>query len=505
MTRTKTKIGDNMCNGLRVRPFPDVWIQCKLLVTEADRLKPLKSYRSILTTVFCICAAIFLLLSASSAQQLQEQLLYSFQGGTDGSTPVGAIVFGKQGNLYGATSFAASPSCAGVGGCGMVYQLSPPIINGDPWTETILHVFKGNAFGDGGGPEGGLVMDAEGNLYGTTAYNGTGLCRLGGVVGCGVVYEMSPPAQPGGSWTETVIYSFQGGNDGYYPRGDLVFDEAGNLYGATAYGGGKGSNCGDSLYPNCGTVFELSPPQTKGGSWTEKVLYSFSGLVPWAIAADGSEPNGGLAFDNEGNIFGTAARGGSMIAACGGEGELCGCGAVFELIAPKQNGGAWTEDILYRFQGGLVDGAGPNGNLIIIGDKIYGTTYSGGGSQAGIFYSVQHVNDRWVKTTLYTFLNDPSPNRPEGGLMAIKDGYLVGAAVDGGANLAGALVQLTPPKPGGKWGLVDLYDFERPPAAAVPLGKLVPGRRDDFYGITQVGGTGQACNGGCGTVYEVSP
>ncbi len=100
-------------------------------------------------------ALIFAVAPPAFAQQWNEQVLYSFQGGTDGSTPVGAVVFDKQGYLYGATSFAASPSCAGVGGCGMVYRLSPAK-NGDPWTETILHVFQGLAFGDGGGPEGGL-------------------------------------------------------------------------------------------------------------------------------------------------------------------------------------------------------------------------------------------------------------------------------------------------------------------------------------------------------------
>src|ERR1700685_506712 len=131
---------------------------------------------------------------------------------------------------------------------------------------------------------------------------------------------MSPPAQPGGAWTETVLYNFQGGNDGYTPTGDLVFDKTGNLYGVTLFGGGKGTNCGDSLYQNCGTVFELSPPQTKGGAWTEKVLYSFAGLEPESIAGDGSEPNGGLVLDEAGDIYGTTSNGGSNIPTCGSSG-----------------------------------------------------------------------------------------------------------------------------------------------------------------------------------------
>jgi hypothetical protein len=107
-------------------------------------------------------------------------------------------------------------------------------------------------------------MDAAGNLYGTAAYGGTGDCVLLGIKGgCGTVYEMSPPAQKGDPWTETTLYSFKRGNDGYVPQGNLVFDSAGNLYGATLFGGGKGTTC-DPFYQYCGTVFELSPPKQKG-------------------------------------------------------------------------------------------------------------------------------------------------------------------------------------------------------------------------------------------------
>ncbi len=450
-----------------------------------------------------ILYALILSVAPLASAQLKEHLLYSFQGGTDGSTPVGAIVFDKQGNLYGATSYAASPSCPGVGGCGMVYQLSPPANDGGSWTETILHVFQGLAFGDGGGPEGGLVMDAEGNLYGTTAYNGTGGCRLGGLVGCGVVYEMSPPAQPGGAWAETVIYSFQGGNDGDFPRGDLVFDKAGNLYGATAFGGGKGTNCGDSLYQNCGTVFEVSPPQTKGGAWTETVLYSFTGLQPWSVSGDGSEPNGGLVFDEAGDIYGTTSNGGSNIPNCGSS----GCGAAFELVPPKQEGGTWTENILYRFEGLPNDGSRPNGNLILVEGALYGTTLSGGSGVFGIVYSLKpnKANNLWVKTTVYSFLGGHNPDGPAGGLTITKGGDVLGTARGGGANFGGAVFRLMPPHQGSGWSLLDLYDFGRAPAASGPIGELVSDGADSFYGITQVGGSGQACQGGCGTVYEVTP
>ena len=119
----------------------------------------------------------------------------------------------------------ASSSCRGPFQCGTVYQLQPPAKQGDPWTETVLWVFKGSDGNDGASPFSGLVWDQAGNLYGATGYDGSGNCMLfGSRVGCGVVYQLKPPQTKGGAWTETVLYNFQGGNDGQLPIGDLVFD-----------------------------------------------------------------------------------------------------------------------------------------------------------------------------------------------------------------------------------------------------------------------------------------
>jgi uncharacterized repeat protein (TIGR03803 family) len=186
------------------------------------------------------------------ASSWSEQVLYSFQGGSDGQQPVGGVVFDTRGNLYGATTQGGSASC---GGCGTVYQLSK---QGGTWTEAVLHVF--NQRNDGQTPVGGVLIDRAGNLYGTTAYGGAGGCTLlGKPVGCGIVFELTPPTKPGGSWTETILYSFQGGKDGYFPWGNLVLDGDGNIYGATQFGGGYGSCNG--LYPYCGTVFRLTRPR----------------------------------------------------------------------------------------------------------------------------------------------------------------------------------------------------------------------------------------------------
>jgi hypothetical protein len=194
-------------------------------------------------------------LSSPASAEWKEKVLYSFQGSPDGSVPAGGVVFDKQGNLYGATTDGGSKACLGIAQCGTVYQLALPAKQGDPWTENILYVFKGNLNGDGATPAGGLVTDKAGNLYGTTGYGGTGSCVLLGTnVGCGTVFELSPPKQKGGSWTETVLYSFSTAKQGYLPWGDLVFDSAGNLYGATEFGGGHGTNCGDAFYQYCGAV-----------------------------------------------------------------------------------------------------------------------------------------------------------------------------------------------------------------------------------------------------------
>jgi uncharacterized repeat protein (TIGR03803 family) len=496
---TMDKTGDNIAEDHVVTALPGLPNR-RLLLFMTNKIQTFKSHHYWnLSALFCICVAIALFPSTAFAQW-NEQVLYSFQGGTDGLGPVGRIVLDKQGNLYGATANGASATCPGVGSCGTVYELSPPGKNGDPWKETILHVFKGLQFGDGAIPEGGLVMDAAGNLYGTTAYDGTGQCKLGGLVGCGTVYEMSPPPQPGGAWTETVLYSFQGGNDGYFPWGDLVFDKSGNLYGATSFGGGKGTNCGDPIYPNCGTIFELSPPQQKGGAWTEKVLYSFQGLEPWSVQGDGSEPNGGLALDEAGNIYGTTNLGGtSASAAC----NPSGCGTVLELTAPSVNGGAWTEKVLHRFLAQPSDGAGPNGNLLLVNGSLYGTTRGGGSHQAGVVYELEPGdNGNWTETFVHIF-SDGSDGAGPSSLIQGLGGTFYGTA-DGSFSRGGIIFQLQPPlQEGGVWNFVTEYNFSGANGYDPVELSAVKGR-DEMYGSTMAGGTGP-CDGGCGTVFGVKP
>ena len=428
---------------------------------------------------FVIALAMLTLVSTASAEW-KEKVLYSFQGGTnDGPVPAGGVVFDKQGNLYGATTDG-----------GMVYQLAPPAEQGNPWTETVLYTFKGKQYNDGDLPNGGLLIDSQGNLYGVTAYGGSGDCVLLGTnVGCGTVYELSPPQQKGDPWTETILYSFPTAKQGYLPNGDLVFDGDGNLYGATEFGGGKGTTC-DPFYQYCGAVFELSPPKAKGGKWTEKVLHAF------ASGTDGANPNGGLVLDSKGAIYGTTYGGGNESRECGSG----GCGTAFELKPPTKKGGAWVEKQLHVFAAGN-DGGDPAGNLIFDAKgSLYGAAQGGSSSGGGIVYRLTADGGGWKKTVLHWFSSGPLA-----GLLFDSVGNLYGTTADGGGEGGGTVFRLRPPtgKPRA-WTLDLLYSFTRSPDGAYPDAQLIFGN-GDLYGTTEEGGTGQSCQGGCGTVFEVSP
>jgi len=443
--------------------------------------------RSRLASGALLLFALVLLFASTASAEWKERVLYSFQGGNDGAYPGGGVVFDQQGNLYGVTQAGGPPSCAPIGNyCGTVYELSPPVKQGDPWTKTQLYMFKGKKYNDGESPD-GLIIDTAGNLYGVTAYGGTGGCVLLGVpAGCGTVYELSPPKTRGGQWTYTILYSFKSGKDGYLPGGNLVFDGAGNLYGASYVGGGKGTTC-NPYYQYCGTIFELSPPKTKGGKWTEKVLYSFKG------GTDGANPNGGLILDSKGNVYGTTAWGGGT--GCQGP----GCGTAFELKPPTKTNGAWAEKIVHRFTDGS-DGAGPDSGLIFDANgALYGTAVSGGsGNGFGVVFRLAQAKQsgRWIETVLHSFQGGTDGRDPQG-LVFDSLGHLYCSS--------GPIVRLKPPKQKvGNWTLDVLYEFKGSPDGRSPL-DLIFGAGGALYGTTLYGGTGQSCQGGCGTVFEAFP
>ena len=317
---------------------------------------------------------------------------------------------------------------------------------------------------------------------------------LGSKLGCGTVFELSPPTKKGDAWTETVLYSFPTAKQGYLPWGDLVFDSAGKLYGATEFGGGYGTNCGDAFYQYCGAVFELSPPNTKGGKWQEKTLYGFKG------GDDGANPNGGLVLHGSGNIYGTTYIGGYNCPHHSGQ----GCGTVFQLKPPTKKGGPWAEEQLHVFKSGR-DGANPAGDLIVdVKGSLYGTAQGGNPSGGGIAFQLGATNDgRWKETVLRWFSNN-GPGAFTAGLIFDSSGNLYGPT-DDGAQFRGTVIRLKRPAiPDNNWVPAILYTFQGSPDGAGPAARLIF-NAGNLYGTTQAGGAAQTCQGGCGTVYELAP
>jgi hypothetical protein len=437
--------------------------------------------------------ALTALASTLQAAEWKEKVLYSFQDGSDGATPVGGLVVDKQGNIFGATINGGSQACVSITECGTVFELSPPAKSGDPWIEQVLYVFKGNAAGDGAGPYGGIVIGKHGHIYGTTSYGGNGDCvLLGTKEGCGVVYELNPPQVSGGAWTERVIYNFQGGKDGQLPVGDLTMDKDGDLYGATEFGGGLGS-CDAPFYQHCGTVYKLTRPKPPGVEWTEQLLHSFAG------GKDGAAPNGGLLLDDKGAIYGTTASGGgSSYYLCSTNG-FNGCGTAFKL--QRERSGAWTEQVLRRFKG-FGGAAGPSAMIFGPNNVLY--ISSGGGKlENGLIFSLRETTGGvWVEEYLYEFLSyfTSGPS----GLVLDHNGDLYGAA-QGGKNARGTMFRLvTDQNTESKWWYEDLYDFGGAPDGAYP-GPRLTFLNEKTYSTTQGGGAGKACQNGCGAVFESQP
>jgi len=216
-----------------------------------------------------------------------ETILHSFAGAGDGSSPWSSLIFDQQGNLYGTALSGGDLSCDFSQGCGTVFELSP---SGSGWTETTLYTFEMNT-DVGFNPEGWLLFDGSGNLYGTVPAGGTHQ---------GSVYELQPS---GGSWTASPLAQFMG-NGG--PVAGLTMDASGNLYGTTAASG--------AYYH--GSVFKLAK---QGGTWQLTTLHSFD-----VEGHEGDELHGGVLRDAHGNLFGTASQGGS--GPC-----VHGCGSIWEI------------------------------------------------------------------------------------------------------------------------------------------------------------------------------
>ncbi len=400
--------------------------------------------------------------------------------------------------------------------------------------EKVLYEFQGAP--DGAGPQSSLAVDASHHLYGTTPNGGTGKC---GSAGCGTVFELIPPAPGATKWTEKILYSFQGGNDGALPQAGLILGKGDDLYGTTASGGGDNTafGCAFNEIAGCGTVFRLVPPETEGGAWTETVLYAFQGNP------DGSQPMGSLVLDATGHLYGTTAEGGAGYCEYEYNNPYGGCGSVFKLSPPLKSNDPWTETILYAFNGlgsGYTDGEIPMGGVIFDQKgNLYGTTLAGGASCGGGGFCGGTVfeltppavkGNPWSEMQLTTFAGakgGEAATYPGASLIFDAKGNLYGTTLLGGDGQCdtyeeealpscGTIFTLTPPTNGGPWTLTAIYSFNGTTDGAYPAyygsASLAIDNKGNLYGATPSAGDQPGCSflnripdPGCGTIWKLTP
>jgi uncharacterized repeat protein (TIGR03803 family) len=381
------------------------------------------------------------------------RVLHKFEGGTDGAEPISGLVRDQGGNLYGVTVWGGEPACSfGGSGCGAVFKID---IHGN---ESILYRFSGKP--DGAMPRGGLAIDSDGNLYGTT-YNG-------GTIDAGTVFEVDA------SGHETVLYSFGSPPDGQYPLAGLTFGSDGALYGVTEEGGTS-----TSCWGGCGTVFRVD----KTGK--ETVLISFEPPAEYP-AAD-------LILGTDSNMYGTTS----------GNGYCC-LGTVFE-IGRK----ATAAVTLHRFTGSD-GGVTPEGS-VARDDKGYisGVTWVGGdlncpqgqGYGCGVLYRLRGVG-KHGETVLHAFAGPPDGAKPMGGLLVDGSGSIYGTTSLGGSTDQGTIFRLD------KNGTMTILHSFSGVDGALPQAGMLRDDAGNLYGTAWWGGDFQSphCgyNRGCGVVFELS-
>jgi uncharacterized repeat protein (TIGR03803 family) len=379
---------------------------------------------------------VWLVATPQPAQAQTLKSLYSFTGGADGANPYFGDLVLDAKGNLYGTTFAGGAAP----GLGVVFEVNPA------GTEKVLFTFNS---ADGCSPYAGLVRDATGTLYGTT-----GSC---GAYGYGTVFEVTKQG------TGTALYSFTGGADGGQPIAGLIRDTGGNLYGTTNEGGAVGC-----FGLGCGTVFEVTP------AGNETVLHAFTG------GADGENPVAGLVRDAKGNLYGTTGQGGAQC-----------CGTVFE-VTPSD-----TETILFSFN--YTDGSGPGPNRLVTDAEgnFYGTTSVGGASGNG---TVFELTRKGTETVLYSFTGAADGFAPYGGVIRDAKGNLYGTTFQGagiGCNDAGCgtVYELTS---AGKFTV--LHTFTGGADGGNPAAGLVMDKGGNLYGTTYGGGPH-----GHGTVFKLTP
>jgi uncharacterized repeat protein (TIGR03803 family) len=423
----------------------------------------------------------FCAFSLSFAFSQSEGILHTFDDGADGGNPVSGLIADSSGNFYGTTFYSSSTY-------GVVFQLAPPV-DGGTWIENVLYSFTGGQ--DGANPESNLVLDAAGNLYGTTVEGGANGCgtffqlvpgspwtenslvqfecgplrngsylsnpgnivmtsaglfygavEIGGAFGGGWIYELAPA---GSSWTYSVIHSFANNTkapgyvDGCSPR-TLILGPDNALFGTNYY-------CGESTGAgpgNSGTVFRLAP---KGSNWNFTLLHAFGPNDDGAT--DGAGPQG-LAIGKTGLVYGGTAYGGVP------DNGIPASGTIYSLAPPFEQGQPWTHMILYSFTGGQNgDGSYPLSG-VVVGNQgvLYGATAGGGSTGTascngfpgcGTIFELSETEGLWSETVLHSFLeNGVDGNNPTAGMLLLRAGDLYGMTGQGGADNDGVAYAFHP-------------------------------------------------------------
>jgi uncharacterized repeat protein (TIGR03803 family) len=413
-----------------------------------------------ISTVFVVSLVVP---SQVSAQTFN--VIHSFTG-DDGLLPQTGLTMDAAGNLYGTTAEGGNYRggyCSS--GCGTVFKLSR---RGSGWTLSPLYNFHGD---DGATPSGRVTIAPDGSLYGLTNQGGSGhgVCQFG----CGIVYRLTPPSTFPRSavapWNETIINYFDAAS-GWYPQGDVAFDQQGNFY-VTATDGGP--------IDNNGALYQFAP---SGSGWTSNLVYAFPG------SPDGANPISGVVIDSSGALYGITLQGGRY------------AGVIYKV---SWSGTGWTETVLYNldYRTGVV----PVGGLIIApSGEFYGTTTAGGTYGAGTVYEFANGTSFRVLTNLAPIVDPGCSNSylcgPLGKLAMDRNGNLYGTVTAGGVYGAGTVFKLSPGPDG--WTYTSLHDFtgQSDPTGAYPSSSLIIDSDGNIYGTASEGGTNDG-----GTVFEITP
>jgi len=413
--------------------------------------------RNLICARLAIVPGVLLLLAMIIPAHAQTySVIHTFSA--DEGYPQAGITVDAAGNLYGTTYGRFCPP-----DCGTVFKMEH---KNNSWIFSQLYAFQGGS--DSAFPQAEVVIGPDGALYGTTTGGGQGRCQQG----CGTVFRLTPPPNfchaVSCPWTKTILYTFTNTPDGNEPvGGTLAFDQQGNIYGTTEYGG----------YYGLGAVFELTPAN---GGWTESVIYNFTGL------GDGRLPVGGVSIDSAGNLYGTTTLGGDVVLSQ----LFYGYGVTFKV---SPSGSGWSESVLHEFFD-EADGALPEAALTLdSAGNTYGTAAAGGSNSCvygvyngcGVVYRNGHI--------IYDVPGNDNqhPVGPMGPVTLDPAGNIYATSFEHGQYDGGVVFRLS----AGQYTYASLHDFDPNSGYAYPLGKISFDSAGNLYGVAT----------SAGAVWEITP